>query len=44
MYIASKRGRVLGYELSTGFDCDIIQEEIVREKKDFLKSIMINYY
>ncbi|NMA87267.1 MAG: GTP-sensing pleiotropic transcriptional regulator CodY [Tissierellia bacterium] len=33
VYIASKRGRVLDYELSTGFDCDIIQEEIVREKR-----------
>lgn len=33
VYIASKKGRVLGYELSTGFDCDIIQAEIVKEKK-----------
>ena len=33
VYIASKRGRVLGYELSTGFDCDIIQTEIVKEKR-----------
>jgi len=33
VYIASKKGRVLGYELSTGFDCDIIQEEVVQEKR-----------
>ncbi|NLJ78565.1 MAG: GTP-sensing pleiotropic transcriptional regulator CodY [Tissierellia bacterium] len=33
VYIASKKGRVLGYELATGFDCDIIQAEIVREKR-----------
>ncbi|CCQ97480.1 transcriptional regulator, GTP and BCAA-dependent [[Clostridium] ultunense Esp] len=33
VYIASKKGRVLGYELSTGFDCDIIQAEIVKEKR-----------
>lgn len=31
VYIASKKGRVLGYELSTGFDCDIIQNEIVEK-------------
>lgn len=33
VYIASRRGRVLGYALSTGFDCDIVEEEIVREKR-----------
>ena len=33
VYIASKKGRVLGYELSTGFDCDIIQAEVVKEKR-----------
>lgn len=33
VYIASKKGRVLGYELSSGFDCDIIQSEVVKEKR-----------
>lgn len=33
VYVASKRGRVLGYELAGGFECDIVQEEIVREKR-----------
>ncbi len=33
VYIASKRGKVLGYELSDGFDCDIIQTEIVEERR-----------
>ncbi|MBU5437716.1 GTP-sensing pleiotropic transcriptional regulator CodY [Tissierella sp. MSJ-40] len=33
VYIASRKGRVLGYELYTGFDCDIIQAEIVKEKR-----------
>jgi transcriptional pleiotropic repressor len=33
VYIASRKGRVLGYELSSGFDCDIIQSEVVKEKK-----------
>lgn len=33
VYIASQRGRVLGYELASGFDCDIIQSEVVKEKR-----------
>lgn len=33
VYIASRRGRVLGYSLASGFDCDIVQKEIVREKR-----------
>ena len=33
VYIASKKGRVLGCELSDGFDCDIVQAEIVKEKR-----------
>lgn len=33
VYIANKKGRVFGYELSSGFDCDIIQAEIVKEKR-----------
>lgn len=33
VYIANTNGKVLGYELSTGFECDIIQSEIVKEKR-----------
>lgn len=33
VYIANKRGKVLGYELAEGFDCDIIESEIVKEKR-----------
>lgn len=33
VYIANKRGKVLGYELSDGFECDIIQSEIVKERQ-----------
>lgn len=33
VYIASSKGRVLGYALSDGADCDIIQSEIVKEKR-----------
>ncbi|NLW39815.1 MAG: GTP-sensing pleiotropic transcriptional regulator CodY [Tissierellia bacterium] len=33
VYIASKKGKVLGYELATGFECDIVQTEIVNEKR-----------
>lgn len=33
VYIASTKGRVLGYELSNGFECDIVQSEIVKEQR-----------
>lgn len=33
VYISSKKGRVLGYALSLGFDCDIINSEIVKERR-----------
>lgn len=33
VYIASTKGRVLGYELSYGFDCDILESEIVQERR-----------
>lgn len=33
VYIASRKGRVLGYALSNGNDCDVIQAEIVKEKR-----------
>ncbi|MBZ2173883.1 GTP-sensing pleiotropic transcriptional regulator CodY [Schnuerera sp. xch1] len=33
VYIASKKGRVLGFSLSDGFDCDMIQTEVVEEKR-----------
>lgn len=28
VYIASKKGRVLGYKLAKGFECDIVQKEV----------------
>lgn len=33
VYIASRKGRVLGYELSAGFECDIVNSEVVKEKR-----------
>lgn len=33
VYIASKKGRVLGYNLSNGYECEIINLEIVKEKR-----------
>jgi transcriptional pleiotropic repressor len=33
VYIANKRGKVLGYELAQGFECDTIQSEIVKERR-----------
>src|SRR5690554_3797797 len=33
VYIASKKGRVLGYELSDGYYCDIVNSEVVKERR-----------
>ena len=33
VYIVSMRGRVLGYELANGFECDIVQSEVVKEQQ-----------
>lgn len=33
VYIASRKGRVLGYELSDGFECDIVNSEVVKERR-----------
>jgi len=33
VYISSKRGRVLGYALTEGSDCERIQSEIVKERR-----------
>ncbi len=33
-----KKGRVLGYKLSEGFECDIVQSE-VEKKKRFPKKV-----
>ncbi|KGG80763.1 GTP-sensing pleiotropic transcriptional regulator CodY [Caloranaerobacter azorensis] len=33
VYIASKKGRVLGFALSSGFECNIIQSEVVEERR-----------
>lgn len=33
VYIASRKGRVLGFELASGFECDIIESEVVKERR-----------
>lgn len=33
VYIASKKGRVLGYELSDGFECEIVNLEVIKERR-----------
>ena len=33
VYIASRKGRVLGYELSDGFECDIVSSEVIKERR-----------
>ncbi|NLL81924.1 MAG: GTP-sensing pleiotropic transcriptional regulator CodY [Tissierellia bacterium] len=33
VYISSKKGRVLGYALLDGFECDIVSSEVVKERR-----------
>ncbi len=33
VYIASKKGKVLGYQLSSGFQCDIVENEVVKNNR-----------
>lgn len=33
VYIASKKGRVLGYKLSEGLECDVIEMEVEKERR-----------
>lgn len=33
VYIASRKGRVLGYALSKKFDCEVINSEIIKERR-----------
>lgn len=33
IYIASRKGRVLGYRLADDFECDIVENEVVKEKR-----------
>lgn len=33
VYIASKKGRVLGYQLSSGFTCDVVENEVIKNEK-----------
>lgn len=33
VYISSRKGKVLGYNFSTGFECDVVKERIVNEKR-----------
>ncbi len=31
VYIVSRRGKILGYNLSSGFECDIVKDEIIKK-------------
>lgn len=33
VYIASKKGKVLGYELSIGFKCDVVENEVLKNER-----------
>jgi len=33
VYLVSKKGRILGYNFSEGFECDIVQQTVIKEMK-----------
>lgn len=33
VYIASKRGKILGYEFQDGFDCEVVNEVVIKDRK-----------
>lgn len=33
VYIASKRGKILGYQFIDGFDCEIVNEQVIKDRK-----------
>lgn len=33
VYIVSKRGKILGYNFSEGFECDIVQQNVIKDMK-----------
>ncbi len=33
VYIASKRGKILGYEFVDGFDCELVDEKVIKGRK-----------
>lgn len=33
VYLVSKRGKILGYNFSEGFECDIVQQNVIKEMK-----------
>ena len=30
VYIISRKGKILGYDLASGFECDIVKDEIIK--------------
>lgn len=44
VYIISRKGKILGYNLSSGFECDVINEDIVANMKfpDFYNTKLLN--
>ncbi|KAJ51552.1 transcriptional repressor CodY [Clostridium tetanomorphum DSM 665] len=46
VYILSKKGKILGYDLSTGFECEIVKEKIVPEMRfpEFYNNKLLNIH
>ncbi|WP_125153744.1 GTP-sensing pleiotropic transcriptional regulator CodY [Clostridium rectalis] len=46
VYILSKKGKILGYDFSTGFECEIVKEKIVPENRfpEFYNNKLLNIH
>lgn len=46
VYIASRKGKILGYNFSSGFECDIVKNEVIAGKRfpDFYNAKLLNIH
>ncbi|OFI07715.1 GTP-sensing transcriptional pleiotropic repressor CodY [Clostridium acetireducens DSM 10703] len=46
VYIISRKGKILGYDFSVGFECDIVKEDIINEMRfpDFYNEKLLNVH
>ncbi|MBU5482770.1 GTP-sensing pleiotropic transcriptional regulator CodY [Clostridium sp. MSJ-11] len=46
IYILSKKGKILGYDLSTGFECNVVKDRVVEEMRfpDFYNNKLLNVH
>lgn len=46
VYILSKKGKILGYDFSTGFECDVVKDKVVPEMRfpEFYNNKLLNIH